>query len=132
MGEQSVDVVKGVYEGFGRGDTPAVLGVWAEDLEWHETEGMPYGGLNRGRDTVVQKVLGPLMEDVPDFKIVPEEFIASGNSVASIVRYTGTAKATGKQLDLQVAHVWEVRDGKITRFRQYADTVKFLEVVRPA
>ena len=93
---------------------------------------MPYGGLYRGRDAVVQNVLGPLMEDVPDFKIVPEEFIASGKSVTSIVRYTGTAKATGKSLNLQVAHVWEVRDGKITRFRQSADTVKFLEVVRSA
>jgi uncharacterized protein len=132
MGEQSVEVIKGVYDAFGRGDVPAVLEVWAEDLEWHEAEGMPYGGLHRGRDAVVRNVLGPLMEDVPDFKIVPEEFIASGNSVTSIVRYTGTAKATHKPLDLEVAHVWEVRDGKVTRFRQYADTVKFLEVVRSA
>jgi ketosteroid isomerase-like protein len=32
-------------------------------------------------------------------------------------------------LDLRVAHVWDVRDGKIARFRQFADTAKFLEVV---
>jgi ketosteroid isomerase-like protein len=46
-----------------------------------------------------------------------------------VLRYTGSGKATGKELDLPVVHVWEVRDGKIVRFRQFADTAKFLEVV---
>ena len=35
-------------------------------------------------------------------------------------------------LDLEVVHVWDVRDGKIVRFRQFPDTVKFLEVVPAA
>lgn len=38
MGDQSVDVVRGVYEAFGRGDVPAVLGAMADDIEWHEAE----------------------------------------------------------------------------------------------
>jgi type IV secretion system protein VirD4 len=42
---------------------------------------------------------------------------------------TFSGKATGKQLDLPVVHVWDVRDGKIARFRQFADTAKFPEVV---
>jgi ketosteroid isomerase-like protein len=49
--------------------------------------------------------------------------------VAVVAHYTGTGKATGKQLDLRVVHVWDVREGKIARFRQFADTAKFLEVV---
>jgi ketosteroid isomerase-like protein len=43
MGEQSVDFVKGVYGAVARGDVPAVLGAFAEDIEWFEAEGMPYG-----------------------------------------------------------------------------------------
>ena len=30
---------------------------------------------------------------------------------------------------MPVVHVWDVGDSKIARFRQFADTVKFLEVV---
>ena len=45
------------------------------------------------------------------------------------VRYTGTGKATGKTLDVPVVHVWDIRDGKLARFRQFIDTVKFAEVV---
>jgi uncharacterized protein len=74
-------------------------------------------------------VLGPLLQDIPNFEATPVEFIASADTVAAIVRYTGSGKATGKQLDLPVVHVWDVHDGKIARFRQFADTAKFLEVV---
>ena len=132
MGEQSVDVVRGVYEAFGRGDVPAVLGAMADDIEWHEAEGMPYGGVYHGGEAVAQNVFGPITQDIPDFAVKPEEFIASGDAVAAVVRYTGTGKATGKQLDLPVVHVWDVRNGKIAQFRQFIDTAKFLEVVPAA
>jgi ketosteroid isomerase-like protein len=129
MGEESVEFVKGVYAAFGRGDVPAVLGAFAEDIEWFEAEGMPYGGLYRGGDAVVQNVFGPIATDVEGFAVTPEEFVGSGDTVAAIVRYTGSGKATGKSLDVPVVHVWDIRDGKLTRFRQYIDTVKFAEVV---
>jgi ketosteroid isomerase-like protein len=129
MGEQSVEVVRGIYEAFGRGDVPAVLGAFAADIEWHEAEGLPYGGVYHSPDEVAQNVFGPLVEDVSDFAVAPEEFIPSGDTVAVVARYTGTGKATGKALSLPAAHVWDVRDGKIARFRQFIDTAKFLEVV---
>jgi hypothetical protein len=90
---------------------------------------MPYGGVYQGGEAVAQNVFGPLIQDIPDFAVTPEEFIASGDAVAVVARYTGTGKATGKQLDLRVVHVWDVRNGKIEQFRQFADAVKFLEVV---
>jgi ketosteroid isomerase-like protein len=131
MGQQSIKIVRGVYEAFERGDLQAVFGAMADELEWNEAEGGPYAGVYRGREAVAEKVLAPLMEDIPDFEASPEEFIASGSAVATVVRYTGSGKATGKRLDLQVVHVWDVRDGKIARFRQFVDTAKFLEVVQP-
>src|SRR6476660_8647441 len=99
MGAQSVDVVKGVYGAFSRGDVPGVLNAFADQIEWYEAEGMPYGGLHRGGQAVAQNVFGPISEDVEDFAVTPEEFMASGESVAAVVRYTGTGKATGKSLD---------------------------------
>jgi ketosteroid isomerase-like protein len=129
MSEQNVEFVKGVYGAFGRGDVPAVLGAFAEDIEWFEAEGMPYGGLHRGPEAVAQNVFGPITEDVEGFAVTPEELIGSGATVAAVVRYTGTGKATGKALDVPVVHVWDIRDGKLARFRQFIDTVKFAEVV---
>ena len=42
---------------------------------------------------------------------------------------TGTGKATRKALDVPAVHVWDVRDGKLARFRQFIDTVKYAEVI---
>jgi ketosteroid isomerase-like protein len=129
MSEQNVEVVEDVYGAFAQGDVPTVLGSFAHDIEWFEAEGMPYGGLHRGPEAVAQNVFGPITEDIEGFSVTPEELIGSGGTVAAVVRYTGTGKATGKALDVPVVHVWEIRDGKITRFRQFIDTVKFAEVV---
>jgi uncharacterized protein len=129
MGEQSEELVRAVYEAFGRGDVPAVLGAMAADIEWHEAEGMPYGGVYHGGEAVAQNVFGPITQDVVDFAVTAEEFIASGDAVAAVVRYTGTGRATGKELDLPVVHLWKVRNGKVEQFRQFIDTVKFREVV---
>jgi ketosteroid isomerase-like protein len=46
------------------------------------------------------------------FAVTPEEFMATGDTVAVVVSDTGTGKATGKPLDLPVVHVWEIQDGK--------------------
>ncbi len=129
MGEQNVELVKVAYEAFGRGDVPAVMGAMASDIEWHEAAGMPYGGIYHGGDAVAQNVFGPISTDVVGFAVTPEEYIASGDAVAAVVRYTGTGKATGKKLDVPAVHVWNVRDGKLQQFRQFIDTTKFREVV---
>jgi uncharacterized protein len=127
--EQNVAAVRAIYDAFAKGDVPAVLGGMADDVEWHEADGMPYGGIHRGPDAVAQNVFGPITTDIPDFQVTPEQYIASDNTVAVVVRYTGTGKATGNQLDLEAVHVWDVSDGKPVRFRQFIDTAKFLEVV---
>jgi uncharacterized protein len=127
--EQNVKVVKGIYDAFGKGDVPAVLAAMADDIEWHEAEGMPYGGVYHGGEAVAENVFGPITQDVADFTVTPEEFVASGDTVAVVGRYTGTGKSSGNGLDVPFVHVWDARGGKIARFRQFVDTAKFLEVV---
>jgi uncharacterized protein len=56
--------------------------------------------------------------------------VAAGDTVLVEARYKATAKATGKPLDAQVAHVWDLRDGKVVRFQQYSDTWHFAQVTR--
>jgi uncharacterized protein len=129
MEEQNIELVRGLYEAFGQGDVPGVLGGMTDDMEWHESEGMPYGGVYHGGDEIAQNVFGPIVDDIPDLSVAPEEFIASGNTVAAVVRYAGTAKGTGSTVNVPAVHIWDVRDGKVAQFRQFIDTVKFGEAV---
>ena len=129
MSQQNAEFVQGIYDAFARGDVPAVLGAFADDIEWVEAGGMPYGGTYRGGDEVAQNVFGPITTDVDGFALVVERLIASGPTVAAVLRYTGTGKASGRALDVPAVHLWELRDGKLSRFQQFIDTVQFAEVV---
>lgn len=65
----------------------------------------------------------------PRFTVHPRSFHDAGDSVIVECRYTGRVKATGKIMDTQVCHVWDVKDGKLTRFQQYVDTAKLRDVM---
>jgi uncharacterized protein len=129
MSEQNIALLKETYEAFGRGDVPAVLGTFADDIEWHEAEGMPYGGLHHGPQAVAENVFGPVTQDIDDFAVTPEEYYAGGDEVVVIAHYTGTGSEGGKELDMRTAHAWTVRDGKLTRFRMFADATVFNAVL---
>lgn len=120
----SADVVKGLYGAFGRGDVPAVLGALDSQVQWREAEGFHYAPGNPyvGPQAVAEGVFMRLVSEVDNFAVVPERFIDGGDTVAVEGRYRGTMKATGRPIDAQFAHVWELRDGKVVRFQQYTDT----------
>ena len=113
------------YEDFAEGNVPAVLAAMAPDIEWNEAENFPYAAGNpyRGPQAVLDGVFMPINTDFDGFTVRPGEIVDAGDTIIMLGRYTGTHRATGKALDAQVAHVWRLRDGKITRFQQYADTL---------
>ncbi|MDO9170985.1 MAG: nuclear transport factor 2 family protein [bacterium] len=120
--------IRGAYEAFSRGDVPAVLAVLAHDVSWTEAEGFPYGGTYVGPEAVLQGVFMKLGTEWDGFAAVPREFVADGDTVVALGTYSGKFKATGKNFAAPFAHVWQFRDGKVARFRQYTDTA----VVRAA
>ena len=111
----NVQVIRDAYESFGRGDLPTLLGLMDPDIEWSEAEGNPYqpsGEPWRGPDAIVQNLYAEIAADFDGtFVVHPKEFYDAGDTVVVEGRYTGTFKATSKNLDAQVCHVFKVRDG---------------------
>ena len=129
MSENNVRIAKAAYAAFARGDLPAVLESFHPDVEWHAAEGLPWGGVHKGRDAVAQDVLGALMAAFEDFQLGQEQFIDGGDFVVALGRYSATARGTGKLLDAAFAHVWELEDGKLKRYYHYTDTLKFQQAL---
>ena len=125
MSHDNIALVRSLYEAFNRGDVPTVLAGFAGDIEWNEAEGMPYGGQYHGPEAVAENVFGPVTKDFDDFDVTPEEILADGDRVVVLLTLTGTAKESGNKLSMPAAHVWTVRNGKITMFRQLADSAIF-------
>jgi ketosteroid isomerase-like protein len=124
---KAAEVVKDLYAAFGRGDVPAVLGLFDAGIEWNEAEGFVYADGNPyvGPQAVVEGVFGRIIGDVDSFAATPVNIIDGGDTIVAEGRYTGAWRATGVPVDAQFAHVWQVRDGKIVRFQQYTDTVQW-------
>jgi ketosteroid isomerase-like protein len=129
MENESVEVVTRIYDAVSRGDAATALACLDDDIEWYESVGLPWGGFQRCPGAIAQNVFGPTFQLLPDFMVTPEQIIASDDTVAIVHRYTGTVSGSGRKLDLLGAGVWTVRDGKIVRYRQFVDTVRFLEAV---
>ena len=122
MSHDNIALVRNLYEAFNRGDVPTVLAGFADDIEWNEAEGMPYGGQYHGPEAVRENVFGPVTNDFDDFSVTPEEIFADGDRVVVLTTHKGTAKESGNKLSMPAAHVWTVRDGKVTYFRLLADS----------
>jgi ketosteroid isomerase-like protein len=128
----NVTLLKGLYDAFARGDMPTVLGAMNPGIQWHQAESNPYmpsGEAFVGPNAVMNNVFMRLGGEWDGFSVHPKTFYGAGDSVVVEARYTGTYKATGKSMDAQVCHVWDVKDGKLTRFQQYMDTAKLLDVM---
>ena len=105
----NVDSIAGLYEAFGRGDVPTVLGAMDPGIEWYEAEGNPYepsGEPFVGPDAVLNNLFMKLVGDWEGFSVNPNAYHDAGEVVVVEARYTGTHNETGKALDAQVCHVW--------------------------
>jgi ketosteroid isomerase-like protein len=101
------------------------------NIRWHQAEGNPYmpsGEAWVGPDAVLNLFM-KLGSEWDGFTVHPRSFHDAGASVIVEGRYTGKYKATGKSMDTQCCHVWDVKDGKVTRFQQYVDTAKLQDVM---
>jgi ketosteroid isomerase-like protein len=57
------------------------------------------------------------------------DVLDAGDRVVALGRYSGKFKKTGRAIDAQFAHVWTVRNGKVTAFQQYTDTAQVAAAV---
>ena len=124
-----VDTVRNFYAAIAAGDTGKMTALMATDIEWISV--VDFNIQDRGPEEVMKKVFVPLMQEWESFSPAPSEFHADGDTVVSLGRFACVHRATRKRADLAYAHVWDVKDGKIERHRQYIDTLALEQIRQP-
>ena len=127
----NVSVVQSMYDALASGDIPSFVQGMDPGIEWFEAEHHPYwtGQPFVGPQAVLDRVFARIPQDIDDFRIEVRRLVDGGDTVVAEVRYHGTGVATGTQLDIQVAHVWDLRNRKVVRWQQYMDTWAFRQAV---
>jgi ketosteroid isomerase-like protein len=128
MDPKNVKVIQDAYAAFGSGNIDELLGYMAENVDW-QTFGpveIPTMGRRNGKAEV-----GWFFQQVADTwqfdHFEPRQFIAQGDLVVSLGFYDGKARKTSRPFSSEFAHIFTVKDGRITRFREYADTANMME-----
>ena len=116
----NVKVIESAYAAFAKGDIPGVIELLDDTVEWSSPATLPHGGYFNGKDGVGKffegigaawQGLGLDIESVSD---------GGGDLVIGLVRADGT-RHSGVAEGYGATHIFTVRGGKITRFREYTD-----------
>jgi ketosteroid isomerase-like protein len=120
--EKNVQIVKDFFSAVGNGDKQRVLVLVAEDIEWIVPgKDWPLAGTHRGHAGLAD-VLQKASEEIEMTYPKPPEFVAQGDRVLVVGVATGKIKATNKPFEDHWVFDITVRDGKLTKIREYIDT----------
>src|ERR1700755_3632908 len=120
--EKNVQIVKNFLAALGRRDKQDLLALSAEDIEWIiPGEDWPLAGTHRGHAGVAA-VLRKAAEEIEMTYPKPPEFVVQGDRVFVVGVATGKIKATTKTFKDDWVFDITVRNGKLTRIREYIDT----------
>jgi ketosteroid isomerase-like protein len=119
-----LEVVREIYDAFARRDGGAILRRLHADVEFHQTDLLPWGGCFRGHDGVHE--FFDRLRNAIDSAVTVERFIDAGDHVAVTGRTRGRTRSGGTTFDVAIVHVWTVRDGRISRFEAYIETPPML------
>jgi len=125
VGEQdNLQTIHKVYEAFEQGDVEGVISMLSDDVTW-TTPGppdiIPYAGEKRGHDEVTSyfEAFGASAQTTA---FEPQKFFANDGMVVVLGHYTFSVVKTGKVVDNDFVHTFELADGKVSTFEGYEDS----------
>ncbi len=123
-------VVARAYAAHAAGAVADVFAVLSPTIEILQTPALPWGGRHVGHDGA-RRFFGALAEWL-DAKPEVDRFVRAGEDVVAIGNLRGRVRRNARPIDLEIVHVWTVRDGRIERFSAYIDTPAMLEALQAA
>jgi uncharacterized protein len=119
--EKNVQTVKDFFAAIGRGDREGLMALVAEDIEWIiPGEDWPLAGTRRGYAGLAD-LLETASKTTETFT-EPREYVAQGDRVLVVGFARGKVKATNRTFEDHFVFAITVRDGKLTKIREYIDT----------
>jgi len=130
MSEENVEIVREMAKRFEAGDRESWRDVIAEDVIWDTSATtIPQAGVYEGHSGVERFFidwLGTWENPVSEAL----ELIDAGESVVMVFRWTGRGKASGVETEATMFGVYDVKDRRVVRYRQYESRKEALEAAR--
>jgi ketosteroid isomerase-like protein len=133
---ETQQVVSQWFEALGRGDVDAALQCMADDVRWENIEKVdgvsdiiPWLGGFQGRDGVAEAFrLRDGVVEVQEFEM--SDLVVQDDKAVAMVHERTRVNATGKLFEIDFVSWYEVRNGKIVRFRAFTDSAPIVAAMR--
>jgi len=127
MSRTNIEALRPVYEQWGRGNWTPRFDLYADDMEWGWSDEFPgLAGVTRDPETRSSR-LREWLSPWEEWRCEAEDYVASGDHVVVLTRYTGRGKESGVDVDTRGAHLWTLRDGKAVRLEVFSSRARALE-----
>ena len=124
--------VRLLLEAFLAGDMETFMSYVDDDLEWNPAQHHPFLTQQyRGREQSMNVAVATVAAELDGLRFGIEQVHACGNVAVTELYYHATVKNNGRPFDVHTATVWEVRDGKVVRVREYMDTWAAMNAWQP-
>ena len=110
----NIELTRRGYEAFAKADLAALSELIADDVTWHALGVGPLSGDYHGRDEVFAFFGRPAEETAGTFRLDVHDALA--NDEHTVVLCTLSASRGTKSIEIPVANVTHVHDGKVTEF----------------
>jgi ketosteroid isomerase-like protein len=126
VSQENVEIVLDGYARFNAGAKEPTLEYWDEDGEYVASSADPDADTHRGIEAV-RRQYARWVEAYPDLRVEPLDAKGSGDKVFVWVRFIGHGAASGLPIDMELAHVTTLRDGRIVRLVEHNDRAEALQ-----
>ena len=122
MNERNKQLVKNLCAAFAHRDIPALLAMLDDDVMWRLPGKVPhYSGIYWSRGSVAG-FFENLEAHIVLEAFEPRDFIAEEDRVVVTGWSRGQVKSTQRRFNARWVMFFTIRDGKIAKFEEYADT----------
>ena len=120
MPHPNEDLVRSVYDAFGRGDMQALFDAMSDDIVFHVPGNTTISGEHRGKEQL-SSFFQKVGARSPQLEV--HDVLANDQHVVGLATISGQPKGT--PVSYHSVHVWHVRGGKLAEMWEHPDQAGF-------
>ncbi len=128
MPQENVEVIRRGWDAWLRGDLSGLFRDFDPEVVWDTSHFRDWPESAYHGIEGVERFLTEWLEVWDDYQLDLEDVIAAPDGrVVSLFRHRGKGRDSGVPMEMSMAHIATLRDGKVTRLDNYSDPAEALE-----
>ncbi len=130
MSRENLEIVRRGWNAWLQGDLPGLFRTFDPEIVWDTSHFRDWPEAAYRGTEGVQRFLKEWLDVWDDYEVSLYDVIAAPDGrVVSLFRHRGKGRGSGIPMDMPMAQIATLRDGKVTRLDHYDDPAEALEAV---